>query len=218
MCLLGGLLLIAPLPGVAHVDAGRRSADGWNGYVREASMHFGIPEDWIRSVICAESGGRTTIRGHPVVSRAGAMGLMQLMPATWAEMRERHGLGCDPHDPRDNILAGSAYLRAMHDRFGYPGLFAAYNAGPGRYGRHLAAAASLPRETIAYMAQLATGTARLPTPRRSGVPGAQSPIPLSVGLFAIRRGSKAREGAGPLLHGGGLFAVQAVDRAKAARP
>jgi len=83
------------------------------------------------------------------------MGLMQLMPGTWATMRRRHGLGPDPHDPRDNILAGAAYLREMHDLFGYPGLFAAYNAGPGRYAEHLRTGRPLPAETRAYIAQLA---------------------------------------------------------------
>ena len=89
------------------------------------------------------------------------MGLMQLMPATWAAMRAAHGLGRDPHDPRDNILAGTAYLRAMYDRFGYPGLFAAYNAGPGRYAAHLATGRALPAETRAYLTQVA-GTASAP--------------------------------------------------------
>src|SRR3546814_2028420 len=76
----------------------------------------------------AESGGRPIWNGRPTVSHAGAMGLMQLMPATWADMRRRLGLGSDPHAPRDNILAGTLYLRLMYDRFGYPGLFGAYNA------------------------------------------------------------------------------------------
>jgi hypothetical protein len=66
-------------------------------------------------------------------------------------MRDAHGLGPDPHDPRDNILAGTAYLRAMYDRFGYPGLFAAYNAGPARYAGHLASGNPLPAETRAYL-------------------------------------------------------------------
>ena len=60
------------------------------------------------------------------------MGLMQLMPGTWSEMRLMLGLGGDPFEPHDNIMAGTAYLRMVYDRFGYPGLFAAYNAGPGR--------------------------------------------------------------------------------------
>ena len=106
---------------------------------------------WIRRVIRAESAGRTMLGGRPIVSSAGAMGLMQLMPATWAHMRALLGLGTNPHDPRDNILAGTAYLRMMYDRFGYPGLFAAYNAGPGRYARHLATGSRLPGETIAYV-------------------------------------------------------------------
>jgi soluble lytic murein transglycosylase-like protein len=60
-------------------------------------------------------------------------------------MRGRLGLGTNPHDPRDNILAGTLYLRLMYDRFGYPGLFGAYNAGPGRYGPAPRATASQPK-------------------------------------------------------------------------
>jgi hypothetical protein len=82
------------------------------------------------------------------------MGLMQLMPDTYEEMRQRHGLGHDPHDPRDNILAGTAYLRALYERFGFPGLFAAYNAGPGRYQERLTGGRPLPVETRAYLARL----------------------------------------------------------------
>ncbi|HYC95366.1 MAG TPA: lytic transglycosylase domain-containing protein, partial [Sphingomicrobium sp.] len=115
-----------------------RRINRWSSYIAEASARFGIPEDWIRSVMRAESGGRTLLHCRPITSRAGAMGLMQLMPRTWREMRALHGLGSDPHEPRDNIFAGTAYLRAMYDRFGYPGLFAAYNSGPARYARHLA--------------------------------------------------------------------------------
>jgi len=129
--------------------------DRWSGHIAEASARFGVPQDWIRRVMRAESGGRTMLDGRPVTSRAGAMGLMQLMPGTWREMRAAHGLGPDPHEPRDNILAGTAYLRAMYDRFGYPGLFAAYNAGPARYAEHLASGRRLPSETRAYVAAVA---------------------------------------------------------------
>lgn len=115
----------------------------------------------------AESAGRTILNGRPITSRAGAMGLMQLMPGTWAEMRAAHGLGPDPHDPRDNILAGTAYLRAMYDRFGFPGLFAAYNAGPARYAEHLATGRPLPTETVAYVAAVgSTSPLRSAAPRR----------------------------------------------------
>lgn len=129
-----------------------QSLGRWSVHIREASARFGIPEEWIRRVMRAESGGRTMLEGRPITSRAGAMGLMQLMPGTWREMRAMHGLGTDPHDPRDNILAGTAYLRAMYDWFGYPGLFAAYNAGPARYAEHQATGLRLPAETVAYVA------------------------------------------------------------------
>ena len=64
-------------------------------------------------------------------------------------------LGGNPYDPRDNILAGAAYLREMHDRYGSPGFLAAYNAGPGRYEEYLAGR-PLPAETRAYVATLAS--------------------------------------------------------------
>lgn len=154
----------------AHAQSGEGgsalSLSRWGAHVREASARFGIPEDWIRRVMRAESGGRTMLEGRLITSRAGAMGLMQLMPGTWREMRAAHGLGADPHDPRDNIVAGTAYLRAMYDRFGYPGMFAAYNAGPARYAAHLATGRRLPTETVAYVAAVG-GT---PSRRLAAVP------------------------------------------------
>ena len=92
-------------------------------FVAHAAARFRIPERWIRVVMQAESAGN-----RRAISRAGAMGLMQIMPATWAELRARHGLGDDPFDSRDNILAGAAYIRAMYDRFGAPGFLAVRNA------------------------------------------------------------------------------------------
>ncbi|PBB29615.1 MULTISPECIES: lytic transglycosylase domain-containing protein [Mesorhizobium] len=126
----------------------------WQQFVAEASRRFRVPQAWIYAVMDAESGGNTMRDGRPITSRAGAIGLMQVMPATYAEMRVAHGLGPNPHDPRDNILAGTAYLRAMYDRFGFPGLFAAYNAGPERYKGHLKHGKPLPKETVDYLDQL----------------------------------------------------------------
>jgi len=128
--------------------------DRWGGTIAEASHRFGIPEPWIRAVIKAESGGRTMRDGRPITSRAGAMGPMQVMPDTYDEMRRIHHLGPDAHEPHDNILAGTAYLRAMFDRYGYPGLFAAYNAGPERYGQSLRGR-PFPEETRLYLATVA---------------------------------------------------------------
>lgn len=135
----------------AAMPAQAESVADWAPYIAEASRRFDVPAPWIRRVLQAESGGRTTLDGQPIRSGAGAIGLMQLMPGTWAEMRQALGLGADPDDPRDNILAGTWYLRLMYDRFGYPGLFAAYNAGPGRYAEHLADRRSLPAETLSYL-------------------------------------------------------------------
>lgn len=134
----------------------------WRPYIAEASGRFGVPVEWIERVIRAESAGLTTLGGRPITSRAGAMGLMQLMPRTWAQMRVALRLGLDPYDPRDNILAGTAYLRLMYDRFGYPGLFGAYNAGPARYAAYLAAERTLPGETHAYLAAVGGGISREP--------------------------------------------------------
>lgn len=137
----------------------------WRPFVAEASQRFGVPVAWIERVMQAESGGRTMLNGRPIVSRAGAMGLMQLMPGTWAEMRTALGLGRDPFDPRDNILAGTAYLRRMYDQFGYPGMFAAYNAGPGRYAAYLAGRQLLPGETVGYLAILTGDPIAVPAKR-----------------------------------------------------
>ncbi|MEM8773190.1 MAG: lytic transglycosylase domain-containing protein [Pseudomonadota bacterium] len=117
--------------------------------ITEAAQRFGIPERWIRVVMHAESAGNSR-----AVSSAGAMGLMQIMPGTWAELRTAHGFGSDPFDRRENILAGAAYLRQMYDQFGAPGFLAAYNAGPGRYAEHLRTGRRLPRETRRYVAAL----------------------------------------------------------------
>jgi soluble lytic murein transglycosylase-like protein len=103
---------------VRAAPASADPVDRWAAHIGEASERFEIPEEWIRRVMRAESGGRTRIDGRAVVSSAGAMGLMQLMPGTWRAMRHRFGLGRDPQDPHDNILAGAAYLRLMYDRFG----------------------------------------------------------------------------------------------------
>jgi soluble lytic murein transglycosylase-like protein len=126
-----------------------QTSDPFAAFVSEASQLFGIPASWIRAVMRLESAG--DVRS---VSPKGAMGLMQIMPETWAGLRIRYGLGADPFDAHDNILAGAAYLRELHDRYGEPGFLAAYNAGPARYEQHLASGQPLPSETQNYVATL----------------------------------------------------------------
>ncbi len=123
--------------------------DPWGPYIREASGRFSVPGQWVRAVMHQESGGE-----EQAVSPVGAMGLMQVMPETYEGLRERYGLGSDPFEPHDNILAGTGYIREMYDRFGSPGFLAAYNAGPERVGDYLAGSARLPKETVNYLAAI----------------------------------------------------------------
>jgi soluble lytic murein transglycosylase-like protein len=145
--------------GTPFVDAGTASAnasdalkpvDSVSESIADASQRFDIPASWLRAVIRVESGGDPL-----AISPKGAMGLMQIMPETWASLQLRYGLGPDPLDAHDNILAGAAYTRELRDRYGAPGFLAAYDAGPARYEAYLAAGQPLPNETLAYVARLA---------------------------------------------------------------
>jgi cell division septation protein DedD len=128
--------------------------DPWGPYIREASSKFDIPETWIRSLMRVESGGKEYLNGDLITSGAGAMGLMQVMPATYDELRDRYNLGDDPFDPHDNIMAGVAYMREMYEVYGSPGFLAAYNAGPSRLDDYLSNARPLPDETRHYVAMI----------------------------------------------------------------
>lgn len=128
--------------------------DPWGPYISEASAKYDMPEHWIRGVIFAESGGRLYEHGQLITSDAGAMGLMQVMPETFDELRARYGLGPDPYDPHDNIMAGTAYMREMYDAYGSPGFLAAYNAGPRRLDDYLTHNRPLPDETRHYVAKI----------------------------------------------------------------
>jgi len=128
----------------------------WNPFIAEAAKRFGVPPAWIRAVMQVESGGRTMLdETRPMLSSAGAMGLMQLMPATYAQMRRQYRLGPDPYDPHDNILAGAAYLRWLRGKYGYPTMFAAYNDGPGNLQERLLGDGLLPPETRSYVGNIA---------------------------------------------------------------
>jgi soluble lytic murein transglycosylase-like protein len=90
--------------------------DRFDGFIAAASTRFAVPATWIRAVMQVESGGDAR-----ATSPRGAMGLMQLMPGTLVWLSVRYGLGLDPFDASENILAGTAYLKEMHDRFGSAG-------------------------------------------------------------------------------------------------
>jgi len=150
------------------------------GFVEAASQRFRVPAPWIRAVMQVESRGWVN-----AVSPKGAMGLMQIMPDTWAELRSRYSLGTDPFDPHDNIVAGTAYLRELLDRFGEPGFLAAYNAGPARYQDYLAMGKPLPSETLAYISAVISGPA---SPSLDGVNGS---VPWTSSSLFVARASSA---------------------------
>lgn len=170
------------------------SGDPHAAFVVEASQRFGIPEHWIIAVKRAESAGDVR-----AISSAGAQGLMQVMPATWAELRARYGFGRDPYDPRDNIHAGTAYLREMYDRYdNVPAMLAAYNAGPARYDDYVQRGRALPAETRAYVALLAP---QLGATSPSSAPSVAPPPPpppdwREAPLFVVRS-ADARSAASP---------------------
>lgn len=125
----------------------------WQPYIAEASVRYALPATWIRAIINIESSGRTIKDGRPITSGAGAVGVMQLEPGTYSAISKRDGLGSDPQNVHDNILAGAAYLRDLYNKFGYPRLFAAYNAGPGALIHHR----NLPVETRNYVKMAMAG-------------------------------------------------------------
>ncbi|MBV5262906.1 lytic transglycosylase domain-containing protein [Pinisolibacter sp. B13] len=150
-------LLMSPtvLPVVALAQVVDRSiatssaTDPLAGAIRDAAQRFEIPAVWIRAVIEVASGGDAR-----AISPQGAIGLMQIPPETWAELRTRYHLGDDPYAPDDNIVAGAARLRELYDRYGAEGFLAAYIAGPRRYNDHLKTGRPLPPEVQIRVAHL----------------------------------------------------------------
>ncbi|OCC23804.1 hypothetical protein MB02_08165 [Croceicoccus estronivorus] len=194
------LALLAVMPGASlpalPAPAHAQSASPSNSteiarHVAAAAQRYDIPDAWIWAVMGIESGGDPA-----AISPKGAMGLMQIMPTTWTALRSRHGLGGDPYDVRDNIMAGAAYLRAMLDRYGDPtAMLAAYHAGPGRYDEYLRRGRPLPAVTRAYVARLAPRIGIAPTPHMAP-PAIPDPLAWTrSALFAARATMASDRGA-----------------------
>jgi hypothetical protein len=128
--------------------------EGWQPFIQEAANRTGVPEAWIHAVMHVESGGCAFQNGKPITSTAGAMGLMQLMPATWFQMRQQFHLGNAPYDPHDNILAGAEKLWELFERYGFPGFLAAYHAGGKRLEEYEQQGVPLPESTLEYVARV----------------------------------------------------------------
>jgi hypothetical protein len=151
---------VAPRDGAPNIER-------WAIYIAEAARRFGRPEAWVRAVMQAESQGAAD-----ATSPAGAIGLMQVMPETYAELRVRYGLGANAYDPHDNIVAGTAYISEMIELFGVPNFLAAYNAGPARLNDYLRRGRLLPDETRRYLARI--GELPAVTPASGDMPDVQS--------------------------------------------
>ncbi len=187
-----------------HYTAPGSADDPWGPYVIEAAARYDVPQTWIRGVMRQESAGlQFQSDGTLTISDKGAMGLMQVMPETYDELRARYGLGDDPYDPHNNILAGAAYMRELYDLYGSPAFLAAYNAGPGRLDRYLAGTQTLPDETRRYVAMIAPNIAGVwPSSRSPAEQLAVNRIPIDIppGLrYARSYAASARHGR----HGGG---------------
>ena len=138
----------------ANVPAAQRRTGGhkYEDLVLAEAQRQGIDPSLARHVLYKETGN--IANPENVRSKAGAIGIMQLMPKTAKE------LGVDPTDPEQNIRGGITYLRKMMDKYNDPVLAAAaYNAGPGRVDKALKGEGltALPRETRMYIAGLAEG-------------------------------------------------------------
>jgi hypothetical protein len=152
---------------------------------------------------------------------------MQIMPATWAELRARHRLGGDPYNVRDNIIAGSGYIRELLDRYGSPGWIAAYNAGPGRYDEALNGR-PLPAETRAYVATVASAIGSGGTMMAAADPlawiraplfiaqpdrrSAADPVPPGRSSVTAPNAAPARDLSAIVPRLGGLFVARSGDR------
>jgi soluble lytic murein transglycosylase-like protein len=154
----------------------------WQSIVRQASQRFDLPRAWLNAVIRSESAGCATMNGKPIISAAGAMGLMQLMPSTWLEYRARLQLGDDPFQAHDNIFAGAAYLHDLYQRYGEEGFLAAYQAGPERYEEFVRDARPLPRVTVKYVARVERAIERIDA---SASPLSSPAAPAASSLFVV---------------------------------
>jgi hypothetical protein len=180
---ISGALSAFPLPSGAANSApvGKAAtADPLAASISEASRMFGLPASWIGAVMQIESG-----RQSAATSSAGAMGLMQLMPSTYAALRLRLGLGPDAYDTHDNIIAGAAYLRDMFDRYGPAGFLAAYNAGPGRWEAHRDGHKSLPSETVQYIGKVIARIRQVDPHMLERAPTTEAKSPVRSPIFVV---------------------------------
>ncbi len=150
-------------PAAASTAPAAHPTNVCSNYAGEAAARAGLGVDVILRVTRDESDGNAR-----AVSPKGAIGCMQIMPGTWADLTARYALGSDAFDARLNMLGGALYLAELTRRFGPEAAYAAYNAGPARYIRYTTGGVPLPAETVAYVRRL-RGDAALGSPAPVGV-------------------------------------------------
>ncbi len=162
-------MLMDPAEAVRRIKGATLSPEVDSHVVREAQAQ-GVNVDLVRAVVTAESAGNSR-----AVSKAGARGLMQLMPDT------AKGLGVDPDDPAQNVKGGVSYLKQQLTKYNNdPRLaLAAYNWGPGNVDAWLktglgAKGQQIPKETKDYVSKILGADIMALHPDRAGV---QGPVP-----------------------------------------
>jgi hypothetical protein len=140
-------------PATASMPAVKKGSHKYEDLVIQEATRQGVDPRLAVHVLYKETGNLAN--PESAKSKAGALGVMQLMPGTAKE------LGVNPLDPMENIQGGISYLKKMYAKYQDPALAAAaYNAGPGRLDRALRSEGgigNLPRETRNYMVGLASG-------------------------------------------------------------
>jgi soluble lytic murein transglycosylase-like protein len=134
---------VEDVPSVVRVRKSSDRARTYEPIIQQASETYGVDPALIRAVIRAESNFR-----NESTSPKGAMGLMQIMPATAKDLGIR-----DAYDPQQNIMGGTRYLKSLLDRYSgdVPTALAAYNWGMGNVERR---PDKLPRETQVYISRI----------------------------------------------------------------
>ena len=149
VCANHGSIIAGPISGASpkrrsHVCIGSPRTKEHAAYFKAAARENGLEDAWLRAIAHAESGFRAN-----AVSPKGAMGVMQLMPATAKDYKVR-----DPFSPKESIAAGARYLRALLRKFKGDRTLAAaaYNAGTGAVSKYRGVPPY--RETMEYVAKV----------------------------------------------------------------
>jgi cell wall-associated NlpC family hydrolase len=168
----------AATAGTTAAVSGLGEASPYDAMIVEAAQANNVPPALVKAVVRAESGFDPN-----AVSRAGAQGLMQLMPSTAA------GLGVtDPFDPKQNLMGGAKFLRGLLDRFigDVSKALAGYNAGPGAVEKY----GGIPpyAETQAYVPKVLGFVDEYGGLAATGAPAAQPLAAASVNTAGIPAG------------------------------